>query len=55
MVCLGVESGLRRLRQAYLVSEERGNLGKDPVEGRQIQSVGPILDGKLQQGGVMFK
>lgn len=40
MVRLGVESGLRSLTKVYLVSEERGNLGKDPVEGHQIQSVG---------------
>lgn len=44
MVCLGVESGLRRLTQAYLVSEERGNLGKDPIEGHQIQSVGSTFE-----------
>lgn len=40
MVFLGVESAFRRQRQVYLVSEEKGNLGKDPVEGCQIQSVG---------------
>lgn len=40
----GVESGLRRLRWVYLVSEENGNLEKDPVESGQMQSVGSTVE-----------